>query len=412
MLKSQNTWRERCALQQRVDAQQLALIEMRGDEDGYETAVNERRAMLTELQAIDARYAEEQAEEDRQGQANVANQVDTRGWTQEQRELRDLGQRASLGDYVAAAASERELEGASKEYREHIFGDVMEPGSVPMEFLLNRDERLEARVDTVAATGTNVMQDTIGSRVFARSDSVYLGARMPTVPPGQHSYPMITAGAVATGPGEGVEKAAEAATITIVTADPQRLTASYEWGQESAFRVAGLEPALQTDIRGVLQTAFDKKVVVDLLAALTDPTAPTAEATLITYLSAFSGQVDGIHAYDWTQVRLLVGTETYQHALPLTIANIGIGFTMLPADRFRASSHVPAASADDQNAVAYRIGSGMPPRLMAPVWRGMSLIRDIYTGRREGKVGLTAAMFTNVKLTDQDTHKQTAFQLA
>ena len=127
MLKSQNTWRERCALQQRVDAQQLALIEMRGDEDGYETAVNERRTMLTELQAIDVRYAAEQAEEDLQGQANVANQVDTRGWTQEQRELRDLGQRASLGDFVAAAAYERDLEGASKEYREHIFGDVMEP---------------------------------------------------------------------------------------------------------------------------------------------------------------------------------------------------------------------------------------------------------------------------------------------
>ena len=145
---------------------------------------------------------------------------------------------------------------------------------------------------------------------------------------------------------------------------------------------------------------------------MTDPTAPATEATLVTYLSAFSGQVDGIHAYDWTQVRLLVGTETYHHALPLTIANIGIGFNMLPADRFRASSHIPAAVGDDQNAVAYRIGSGMPPRLYAPVWRGMSLIRDIYTGRREGKVGLTAAMFTNVQLTNQDTHKQAAFQLA
>ena len=93
----------------------------------------------------------------------MANQVDTRGWTAEQRELREMGQRASLEDYVASAAYERELEGAAKEYREHVFGDVIEPGSVPMEFLLDRDERLESRVDTVSAAATNVIQATIVS---------------------------------------------------------------------------------------------------------------------------------------------------------------------------------------------------------------------------------------------------------
>ena len=236
----------------------------------------------------------------------------------------------------------------------------------------------------------------------------------PRCPHGQHSYPMITAGAAATAPGEGVEKEAEAcATITIVTADPERLTASYEWGQESAFRVAGLEPALQTDIRGVLQTAFDKKVVVDLLAALTNPDGaggyrhPGDVPVRVLRpggrhprLRLDPGQAPGGHR----DLSPGAAPDHRQHRHRLHHAAGPTGSVLRATYRRR--------SANDQNAIAYRIGSGMPPRLMAPVWRGMSLIRDIYTGRRQGKVGLTAAMFTNVKLTDQDTHKQAAFQIS
>ncbi len=36
---------------------------------------------------------------------------------------------------------------------------------------------------------------------------------------------------------------------------PPRLTASYVWGQESAFRVAGLEDSLQASIRAALEAS-------------------------------------------------------------------------------------------------------------------------------------------------------------
>ena len=77
--------------------------------------------------------------EDTEAQAVMARNVSTDGWSPELREVREIAQRASIADYVLAAVQERTVDGAAKEYSDHVFGSHS-PGDYPLEMLLDRDE--------------------------------------------------------------------------------------------------------------------------------------------------------------------------------------------------------------------------------------------------------------------------------
>ena len=135
----------------------------------------------------------------------MANHVNTDGWTPEMREVRDIGQRASIADYVAATTEERHVTGAAKEYNEHVFGTYAQ-GDYPLEMLLDRNELFDlspeqweamkagsaesrAIITGIAAThGTPTFVD----RLLASSEAAYLRARFPAVGPGRHSYPVVS----------------------------------------------------------------------------------------------------------------------------------------------------------------------------------------------------------------------------
>ena len=356
--------------------------------------------------------------------------VDTEHDDPETRELVSLRRRSSIYDFVDEAIHGRAVEGASLEFREAVLGKDQH-GYFPLDLLLDDEERIERRADAVTNIGTAIQenQQSIAARVFARGAASYLGVSMPTVPVGTTSYPRISGGTTADVRSPGVELDGTASTLTTVSADPVRLTASYTYSSESLTKIVGFEDALQSDIRAVMMDKYDSLAIkgqaasgtdspkVDgIVSSLDNPTDPGAVATWKDYLGAYDDRVDGKYAMTDSEVRLLVNTNTYQHALDLDIGTQGRAGLLrdrLPADRFRVSANMPATASNIATAIAYAYGARSLARgFIMPIWRGIELIQDRITKAKAGQRVLTAVMHVGFAMVDNSAYSRLEFKTA
>ena len=128
-------------------------------------------------------------------------------------------------------------------------------------------------------------------------------------------------------------------------------------------------------------------------------------------IAAVHSVVDGRAARYFGEVRLLAGnsgpsTQTTAFArigALLSAATIDAVFTWMA--NIRASGHMTAASGGEDNIIAIKTGAS-PPRLIVPVWRRGTMLRD--TGRLQlaGTITLTGVMYADVILVNSDLHTQ------
>ena len=80
----------------------------------------------TRLSSFRLKMIEALDTESREAEAAMARftNMNAEGWTPELREFRELGQRVTIKDYVAAATEERHVDGAASEYNKQRFWDV------------------------------------------------------------------------------------------------------------------------------------------------------------------------------------------------------------------------------------------------------------------------------------------------
>ena len=134
-------------------------------------------------------------------------------------------------------------------------------------------------------------------------------------------------------------------------------------------------------------------------------TVAVTRQTLAKIFGAFGSAVDGVAARDVREVRLLVAKTVYADAAALSIANVGHFFTLIPHERYRASAHLGTLFG-----LGYRTGANVR-RLLVPVWRRGTLLRD--TGRLQlaGTVTLTGVMYADVILVNDDQHVKYTFAI-
>ena len=356
--------------------------------------------------------------------------TETESTTETTAEGRDFGRlraRASISDFVLEVAGERDLEGASKEYRQAVLGDNI-AHYMPLEMLAAASQS-EYRADAVSNQSDTIEgQMSIAQRVFPRSSIAYLGVSTPTVPVGAVSYPRLNAGTSADIRSDGIEVDGSAATLEIKEINPIRLTASYTFGVESLVRVAGWEEALRVDLQSTLQDKRDKlalngqaavastsPAVVGIIGSLTDPGDPSAVADYTDYLEAYDSMVDGQYAVSVEEVRLLVNKALFVHAMGLPIAtnrNGGLLRDRLPMDRFRVSANMPASTnANIGKAIAYAAGAPVRGYYM-PQWSGVQMVVDPFTKAKSGERVLTAIMVTAFDQVDGRGYALKEFQTA
>ena len=230
---------------------------------------------------------------------------------------------------------------------------------------------------------------------------------MPTVPVGDAGYPVLstslTGGVVA----KSAEADESAGAFTVSMASPRRISGAFKFTYEDSARLSGMESALRQNIGSVLSDALDAQAINGsgtgdgtlngLLNILTDPSAPAANAEdFARYVAAAAGHVDGLFSVDLGGVRQLVGVQTYGHMAGTFRANedstTAEGWLMQRTGGVRTSRRIAAPASNIQNAIVRRSNPMGDRVAVMPVWDGLQMIRDPYTGARKGEIGLTALM--------------------
>jgi len=334
--------------------------------------------------------------------------------------IRALSKRVEIRHYMAAAMTGKAVAGAEKELAEHR--GLRDDGTVPWDALLPLEERQDAATSVASDFGgVGHPQASILGRVFGDTAAAYLGVRMPSVGAGEPVYPVLTGGVTGAAEAKASEHDAVAATFSSVTVSPHRLTARYLWAVEDVVRLRGMEDALRADLRAAMGQLLDTQIVTGngvapnmngILNRLTDPSAPTADSTAANFISAFYAGVDGLHASGVAGVRMLIGLDTLRRLAVLQVPTSGayaLDELRRQGGSFRASRRIAAPAG--ANRVQQAIRTAEPGAAIAPIWQGLSLIRDPYTNAAKGQVALTAIMLAGFTMTRTDAWAQVAFRL-
>jgi len=243
----------------------------------------------------------------------------------EMRERQRLEGQCSVTAFMAEAVADKPVKGAEAEYRAAELGDNAAEGFMPLRLLAepqSEEQRTEKRAVTPvadAATGLGSQSDIMG-RVFERSIAAQLGVAMPAVPMGTRTWPILTGGTTVSQQAPSGEQAAVAGTFAGTELSPRRLTGSYEFRVEDLSLLRGLEPALRRDLRALITDQMDQQIlngdgtdpnVNGFFAKLGDPDAATGLAGHTEFVAAFTGMVDGKHAYSHADVRAIIGNAIF-----------------------------------------------------------------------------------------------------
>ena len=348
----------------------------------------------------------------------------------EHRERDKLVSESSVLPFLLEGATGKLVEGKEAEARAAIFGDHDRPGLVPFDMLLprNGEARTEHRADAVSPVADSAKspgsQASVLERVFTRSIAARLMVSLPSVAVGQASYPVMTAGTSAAMVAEDAGHDAGAAAFTGHSLEPVRLSARYIFRIEDVYKMRGLEDVLRRDLAAVMADSMDSQIVngdgvaPNVNGFMTELAAPVADAAAAGWndiVTKFSAMVDGLNAFNLSDIRTVIGGDTFQFLE--TLFRTGAqdnGPRESAADYVRGkiggysvSSRIAAEANADSGQINIAALTSYPGRnAVAPIWRGFEVIRDNVTKAKEGQIVLTALMLWNFKIV-----RETGFHL-
>ena len=334
-----------------------------------------------------------------------------------------LQNRIELRNYLNAYSKGTKITGAEAEMNQGL--DLDDMSHVPLQALAPTEfeQRMEKRTDdataiTIGNWGKNI--NAMLPRIFEKTDAGFLGVSMPGVRAGTSTYPVMTAGTTASMRNANQAIEADVATFTAVNVTPTRLSARYLFNLEGLAAMGNmLESTLRTDLRAVMGDQLDEQLIngngtapniSGILNELTDPTNPAAEAAWADYRLIATNQLDGKMANTEASVRTLLGLATWKHArTKLNTQNTADGIQAYQAlgGSIQNSARMPAVASKRQDAIL----TFEPSAAVAPVWQGITIIRDPYTNAQKAQVSLTAHMLFGFAFKRKDGWKQIRFQV-
>ena len=397
-------------------------------DDGADT---DRDALTGEYASLDSQYRAALITEQSDAENDPDAGQDRRGDDPAEREIARLLDRVSAADYMNAAAAGLGVSGAAAELRCATLGDDCPAEYMPLDVLRNMPAERQYRVDAVTSIGASIQdnQSSIAGRLFAMGSGDYLGWDRPTVAFGQQSYVSLTMGGTADFRLDGVALDAAAAAFTTKSINPSRVQSRIFYDNIIDVKMRGASDSLAADLRMQLTDKLDavglngqaavanvSPALVGVISALPNPTNPGAVGVWTDFLDAYDDAVDGKIAMDADAIRMLVNANTWKYARGLQIATSGdLLRDRLPSGRFRVSANMPptpttGADANVATALAYAAGPGRG--FTQAIWRGVRLVRDIYTNSSEDQTSVTATMYCGQDMVDPVRYRRLEFQTA
>ena len=360
-----------------------------GTEDGSEDGRREIDSLAIEYGANEARLRAFMVADDAP--------VETTTATKEGKERAELYAKAKVGDLVHALVNGKSgVKGAMAELQaEHGLGDNE---------IHIRQLSPETYAVTPAPPNTGEVQHEIIPYVFPQSCGAWLGVDMPTVGVGEAVFPVLTKELDVRTPAENADADETTGAFSAEVLSPSRIQASFFYSREDRARFAGMDEALRENLSMGLADGLDKQIIVGTNGLLTgtnlDNHNVSTQTTYALYRSQFAySRVDGRFASMTSDIRAVVGSETYAHAASQYRGNNDNMDALMSLQGalggVKVSSHVPAVSGTKQNAI---IRLGMRRDMVAPIWENVALVPDEVTLIKKGQIQITAIMLHAIKI--------------
>ena len=409
---------------------ELARVDELSDEQRAELDTIERGTPDLERQIRAAMVGAET--EDREAETRETTAPDA-----EQRERVELRSKASLANYLLAAARGRMVDGAEAE-----LAAAAGVQGIPLELW---DVPRETRAVTEAPGTVGVNLDPIRPAVFANSIAPRLGIDMPRVGSGTYATGRITKSQAAEAKDKSAATAATAGAITVTTATPKRVSARLELTLEDIATVgqANFEAILRENLSLALSEELDDQAIngdgsapnlKGMFNVLSNPSAPAAGvAAFDTLVAAFAGGIDGLWANTVKDVAIVAGVDTYKLSAKTfrdrvidtgQRGGVSLGdeafsdYAMRQYGGWWTNKRMPATASNVQQAILYRKGrlaagasAGMRTAV-CPHWNEVS-IDDIYSGSAKGERYFTMhVLLGDVILVQPDAYAQVSFRVS
>ena len=347
---------------------ELSIAEELSDEQRSELDTIEHGTPDLERQIRAATVAVE--DEEKEAETRALGEPD-----REMRERVELRSRASLTNFLTAAISGRQVSGAEAELQSAAgIG-----GGIPLELWDIPDaveqRQTDAATDAPGTVGVNL--DRIRPQVFANSIAPRLGIEMPRVMSGTYASATITTPLTAGAKAKGAAQDATAASFTVSSVTPKRISARLGIAIEDVAAVgqANFESILRENLSLVLSDELDKQAIngdgaapnlAGIFQGLTDPTDPTAVADFDAFAAAHADGVDGLWSNTIKDVSIVVGPSTYRLASRTfqTATNYkgemsAASYAAMNTGGFWTNKRMPDAVSNIQQAILYRKGRSM-----------------------------------------------------
>ena len=388
------------------------LNELNFKDDKSETELNELDAVTKTVQGHEIEYRAAVTAED----AALSDAKELFNGDGEAAEIRQLRGRATFHNYVMAALERRSLVGAESEFNSAL--GIIEADRFPLIMLAGKEPEMRATSDT----DTSVSPAPWLDRLLAETAAQYLGITYESVSPGIATFPVTSAGGSPAQRGRTEDAAVAAWTVDSTDLKPARNVVHLEYSKEDSLRIPMLQEALIRDMRMALIEAIDRIIFVgddganenqaDISGLST--TTGVVEKTLTQTnkikpdktLQAFNSLVNGIHATDLGDLRIVVSEATYQlwtgHVLNVSGETSSVFKTLA---QFLNDSRVMWQTRELESATTNgKFGAfisrsrGLTGAARMPMWNTAELIIDRYTKAKSGQCLVTLTSFWNFSL--------------
>ena len=342
------------------------------------------------------------ADDEERQQADDDGAPDDDGIDAEERERREILDKATLAGYIGCAATGQPYSGAEAEAAE-AHGC---PGAIPLEMWgrprVGGRQRVEERVQTDPPAITDVVFHPTIHPLFNMSVAGYLGVDMPMVPAGVQQYPILETSLTAGPKAKGAATPETAAVYgNALTATPRRIGGGYRLRREDLAVLPRMESDLNMNMEAVIADTLDEQILngdgtspnlSGFFNQLTDVTAASAVVTFDSALKLYADAIDGLLARGIPDVRALVSTDAVKKLEVLFRSNDSpfgpsAGYLRMNTGGLRATNRIKAAS-NVSGGILFRTMSPNRPAVL-PIWQGVEAIRDEITDKDKGEISIT-----------------------
>ena len=345
----------------------------------------------------------------------------------EERERREMAQRVGTAPFIAAASQGLAVSGEARELSD-AYGAA---GHMPLTLLgaIGRPDPPRRELRAVTPGVTEDGTDPTAPYIFQRTVTEQLApGAIRMVPSGAYHSVTLTTAPTASLLDKSADALASAGAFTLATRVPVRVAGQAEFQIEDAAILSDMESRLQETLTTLIASQVDTAIVTGqaatpdfdgLLDIATDVARPSADQSFGDVVSHIVSHVDGRYAYGPMDLRAAVGSASYALMEGLYQSNGDMSVydvLMRKLGMLSVSDRVPAATNSDKSQKGLLVlgAGGGPPRVEAPVWNRLELVRDPFTQAKKGVVVLTATALIGAPVVryGTDVIKETHFRFA